>query len=387
MERERRWRRLYCMSTIQPSGPRATPAPLRFEPHFEVPERDEARTTTDMNAIFHKIQQKVFEDTGHAYRGVHAKSHGILRGELHVAPNLPTALAQGVFAKCHTYPLVMRLSTVPGDILDDAVSTPRAIALKIIGVEGARLPSSENDITQDFIFVNGPAFGAPTAHAFAKNLKLVAATTDKAPGLKKMLSAVFRGAEKVSEALGHESSTLLSLGGHPETNPLGDTYYSQTPFLYGDYAVKLSLAPVSPALVALKKAPVDLKGKPNGLREALLAHFAVQGGDWELRVQFCTDLKTMPIEDASKVWPEDVSPFITVGRIRVDSQTAWSPARSAAVDDGMAFNPWHGLAAHRPLGSVNRVRKMVYETAARFRAERDGVSVAEPRNLDNFPKE
>jgi hypothetical protein len=52
----------------------------------------------------------------------------------------------------------------------------------------------------------------------------------------------------------------------------------------------------------------------------------------------------------------------------------------------MSFSPWHGLAAHRPLGSVMRVRKVVYETAAKFRAERDGVSIVEPHNLDNFPK-
>jgi hypothetical protein len=374
------------MNDTPAPGATAKSAPLRFEPHYETPEKGEAQTTDDMSETFRKIQQKVFEDTGHAYRGVHAKSHGILRGELHVAPNLQPMLAQGIFARCRTYPLVMRLSTVPGDILDDAVSTPRAVALKIIGVEGARLPGSENDVTQDFILINGPAFGTPTAHAFAKNLKLVAATTDKAPGLKKVISAVFRGAEKLSEALGHESSTLLSLGGHPETHPLGDTYYSQTPFLYGDYAVKFALAPVSPRLTALRKAPVDLKGKPNGLRDALVSHFAANGGDWELRVQFCTDLQAMPIEDASKVWPEDRSPFITVGRVRADPQTAWSPERSAAVDDAMAFNPWHGLAAHRPLGSVNRVRKVVYETAARFRAERDRVNLAEPRSLNNFPK-
>ena len=367
-------------------GVPANTAPLRFEPHFEEPEKDEAQTTSDMNGIFHKIQGKVFEDTGHAYRGVHAKSHGILRGELHVAPNLPAVLAQGVFAKCRSYPVVMRLSTVPGDILDDAVSTPRGVALKIIGVEGARLPSSENDVTQDFVLVNGPAFGTATAKAFAKNLKLVAATTDRAPELKKVLSAVFRGAEKVSEALGHQSPTLLSLGGHPETHPLGDTYYSQAPVLYGDYIVKVALVPVSPQLIALKNAPVDLKGKPNGLRDALLKYFEAQGADWELRVQFCTDLKAMPIEDASKVWPEELSPYVTVGRVRVDPQTAWSQERSAAVDDSMSFSPWHGLAAHRPLGSVMRVRKVVYETAAKFRAERDRVSIAEPHNLDNFPK-
>ena len=150
--------------------------------------------------------------------------------------------------------------------------------------------------------------------------------------------------------------------------------------------VKFALAPVSRTLVGLRNAPVDLRGRPNGLRDAVQTHFSSQGGDWELRVQFCTDLKTMPIEDASKVWPEDVSPFITVGRIRVDPQTAWSEERSKAVNDRMSFNPWHGLAAHRPLGSVNRVRKVVYETAARFRAEREGVSITEPHSLDGFPR-
>src|ERR1700742_2259428 len=132
------------------------PAPLRFEPHFEVAEKDEAQTTAEMNRIFHKIQQTVFDDTRHAFRGVHAKSHGLLRGEMHVLPNLPPLLAQGVFARCRTFPIVARLSTVPGDILDDAVSTPRGVALTVIGVEGAGLPSSESDVTRDFVMVTGP---------------------------------------------------------------------------------------------------------------------------------------------------------------------------------------------------------------------------------------
>lgn len=36
----------------------------------------------------------------------------------------------------------MRFSTNPGDMLDDKVSTPRGLAIKLIGVEGARLPGS-----------------------------------------------------------------------------------------------------------------------------------------------------------------------------------------------------------------------------------------------------
>jgi hypothetical protein len=366
------------------SKPTVSTTPLRYEPVFEKPEEDEAQTTSGMNETLHKIQQTVYDDSQHAFRPVHAKSHGILRGELEVAA-LPPLLAQGLFAKPGTYPVVMRISTVPGDILDDAVSTPRGLAIKIVGVDGPRLPGSEGDVTQDFVLVNGPAFGAPTAKAFAKNLKLVAATTDKAPGLKKVLSAVFRGAEKVSEALGHESGLLLALGGQPETNPLGDTYYSQAPLLYGEHVVKVALAPVSTQLTALHKAAVDLKGKPNGLRDAVMDFFGTHAAQWELRVQFCTDLKSMPIEDASKVWPEDISPYVTVARITAPKQLAWSEERSAAVNDGMSFSPWHGLAAHRPLGSIMRVRKTVYETAARFRAEKNGRVITEPKTLDNFP--
>ncbi len=67
---------------------------------------------------------------------------------------LPPVLAQGLFARAGTYPLVNRISTTPGDILDDNVSTPRAMAIKVVGVEGERLPGSESATTQDFILIN-----------------------------------------------------------------------------------------------------------------------------------------------------------------------------------------------------------------------------------------
>jgi hypothetical protein len=144
---------------------------------------------------------------------------------------------------------------------------------------------------------------------------------------------------------------------------------------------KFSLAPVSDNLRVLTDAPVDLKGKPDGLREAMNGHFAHEGGEWELRVQLNVDIDKMPIEDASVEWPENLSPYVTVARLRAGPQAAWNDALSHAIDEGMQFNPWHALAAHRPLGSVNRVRKQVYAMSKRFRAERNGVEIAEPRDL------
>jgi hypothetical protein len=308
-----------------------------------------------------------------------------LQGEIEVLPDLPPELAQGAFAKPGKMPVVMRYSTNPGDILDDKVSTPRGLAIKLIGVEGERLANSDGQVTQDFVMVNAPAFMVPTPKDFLKSVKLIAKTTDRAPRAKQALSAALRGAESLVEKAGGESATLKGMGGHPTTSLLGETYYSVVPVLYGRYFAKLSLVPVSPELKALTDQNVDLKDKPNGLREAINDHFAKHGGTWELRVQLATDIEKMPIEDASVVWPEDLSPYVTVARIKVQPQSAWSDARAAVVDDQMSFSPWHGLAAHRPLGGIMRSRKPAYEMSSEFRARHNGCPMQEPKSLDQLP--
>jgi hypothetical protein len=355
--------------------------PLRFDPSYEQPEPDEAQTTEELIKALRGIAEKTARDYGKAVRSVHAKSHGLLYGELEVLPNLPPELAQGLFAHAAIYDVAMRLSTSPGDLLDDSVSTPRGLGLKVLGVKGPRVAGSEDATTQDFVMVNGPAFLAPNAKKFLFSLKLLAATTDHAQGLKKLFSSVLRGTEKALEAVGGESGTLKSLGGHPETHILGETFYSQAPLLWGDHMGKVSVAPVSPSLTALTNAALNVNGKPNGLRDAVVDYFASHGGEWELRVQLCTNLETMPIEDASVVWPEAESPYRTVARLRAAPQPAWNDERQAALDAGLAFSPWHALAAHRPLGSIMRVRKAAYQASARFRAEHNKQPNDDPTRL------
>jgi hypothetical protein len=77
---------------------------------------------------------------------------------------------------------------------------------------------------------------------------------------------------------------------------------------------------------------------------------------------------------------------VAVARLRMAPQRAWSEALSRLVDDGMQFNPWHALDAHRTLGAIMRVRKEVYAMSKRFRAERNGVDIVEPRDLDAVRK-
>ena len=279
----------------------------------------------------------------------------------------------------------MRFSTIPGDILDDSVSTPRALAIKIIGVPGERLEGSERDVTQDFLLINGPAFGAPNPKKFLSLTSLLAKTTNRAEWLKKVLSVIMRRLQQIIvRVTGRANALVATLGGHPETHILGETFYSQAALRFGDFIAKIAVAPISPELMALKQAPLNVNGKPNGLREAISAFFKANGGVWEVRAQLCTDLALMPIENAAVVWPEEKSPYRPIARIKVKPQTTWSEARSSTVDDGMSFSPWHGLAAHRPLGGIMRARKEVYDMAKKFRAEKNGRIIEEPREMVTF---
>jgi hypothetical protein len=363
------------------SSTRSTP--LLYSAALESPEAHESEVEAEIAATLHKISETTLKP-GAPLRSVHAKSHGLLYGRLTVPAGLPDELAQGLFATAGIYPVMMRFSTVPGDILDDSISTPRGMAVKVVGVAGDRVAGSEGDATQDFVLVNGPAFSAPDAAGFLKSLKLLEPTTNKLEHVKKLTSAVARGAEAVLEAAGTKSVALTSLGGQPEHHILGEIFYSQTPILYGKYIAKIGVFPISPELTALTKLPLTNNGEPNMLRNVVVDFCLQNSATWEVRVQLCTNPETMPIEDASAVWPEDESPYVTVATITAAAQDPWTVEKITAIDQGLAFSPWHALAAHRPLGSVNRARKMAYEMSARFRAEHQGREIREPRSMDDL---
>ena len=365
--------------------PSTAKPPVPYDASVEQIDSNERETIAEIDGTMATIREKTFEDGGHAMRSVHAKPQGVLKAKLTVTSGLPEPLAQGMFAKPGTYDVLMRFSTNTGDIMDDKVSVPRGLAIKVFGVEGERLQGSEGDVTQNFLFFDGPAFNAPNAKKFLGSLKQLAATTDRAEGAKRALSATLQVAEKVVEAFGGKSTKLISMGGHAPTHVLGATYFTAAALRHGKFMAKLSLAPASAELRALIDQVVDLKDRRDGLREEVVAFMRTHRAEWDFRVQLCTDLETMPIEDASVEWPEEESPYAVVARVVAEPQEAWNDAIAGAVDDGMFFSPWRGLAEHQPIGNVMRARKVAYEHSAQFRATRNGKPVVEPRNLSDIP--
>lgn len=355
--------------------------PVLFHPGVEQAAEDEAETIQGLIAALRQISETTAEDYHHGLRSVHAKSHGLVKGELCIADNLPEPLAQGLFSRAATYPVVLRFSTSPGDLLSDRVSTPRGLAIKVLNVTGELLPDRTDHLSsQDFLMVDGPAFLAPDPKSFLASLKLLALTTNKAEGFKQALSAALRGTERAIEAMGSESATVKSLGGHPMHHLLGETYFTQVPMRYGKYMAKLSLVPVSAELLVLKQQPLEEPENPDAIRQSVVNFFSQHSARWELRVQLCTNLESMPIEDASVVWSEDESPYLTVATLDIEPQLAWDNETSQALDDSLRFSPWNALEQHQPLGGVMRVRRESYQFSASFRQQVNGCPFAHNGN-------
>ena len=178
---------------------------------------------------------------------------------------------------------------------------------------------------------------------------------------------------------GLPSTKLGSLGGTPNSDPLGETYHSLAPFLYGDHIAKFEVRPLSENLKVLSGELLHPDSEHlDAIRETVRAEMARLDGEWEFRVQLCRDLDRQPAEDRTVEWKENEAPFQRVGVIRVHAQDSWSDEQVRTVDEGMRFSVWTGLTATRPLGNINRARNAPYRRSAGFRQQFNRCPIYEP---------
>ena len=350
----------------------------------ETPAADETKVIQGIIQAMTRESQTVAARDGKTVRASHAKSTGLMKGELRVLDGLPPALAQGLFATPRTYPVVVRLAQGPGEVLSDSVSTHRGMAIKVFGVDGPKLDGHEGNDTQDFVLATGPAFPQSSASTFLVAIKGLEKGTPLPEAAKQAVSTANRAANAVVHAFGGDSPTF-GFFGHTKRNPLADAYFSQAAIRYGDYVAKVGVFPVSPDLVAMVDQTLDTGADHDAFRTAVVAHMQAHGAEFELRVQLCTSLDRMPVEDASVPWPEGESPYVAVARLVLPVQDAYSPARQAYFDDVLSFQPAHALAAHRPLGSLMRARLATYQALSAYRHEQNHQKQVEPSGVDQVP--
>jgi hypothetical protein len=55
-----------------------------------------------------------------------------------------------------------------------------------------------------------------------------------------------------------------------------------------------------------------------------------------------------------------------------------------AFVENLSWNPWNALSEHRPLGGINRARKVVYEDSALLRHKTTGIPPISPTGRESF---
>src|SRR5262249_26550478 len=103
-------------------------------------------------------ESPVAEGRGRAVRGAHAKTFGVVRAEVQILRNVPTAYAQGIYAKPGRHGALIRFSSASNHLGPDAtLGGVLGCAMKIFDVPGKKLVDDEPDSTTfDLVLKNNP---------------------------------------------------------------------------------------------------------------------------------------------------------------------------------------------------------------------------------------
>lgn len=309
----------------------------------ELPQANEAQITQDLIALISEAVKANYP-AGVLKRFAHPRAVGCVQAEFVVRPDLRPEWRVGLFAQPQTYQGWVRLGNNAGE--SDAEKNIRGFSLKLLDVPGQNL--TEGCTEQDFVLISHPTLVAGNPLDFYKLQKAVIAGRP----LRFFLNPF-------DLHLREMRITLAARQNH--TSHLDIPYWSTTPYLFGaGRAVKYTVRPTSTRRSSL---PNPLTA--TYLREALQNHLRHEPATFDFGVQFQTNPVTMPIEDACVEWREAESPFVPLAQIIIPQQELDPEAGEA-----LAFNPWHSLVEHRPLGGINRVRREVYAQLAALRAKR-----------------
>jgi hypothetical protein len=177
-----------------------------------------------------------------------------------------------------------------------------------------------------------------------------------------------------------ELGVLRAATANKPLDPLALTYWSATPYRLGDgVAVKYKAVPVGPlATPGTASAEAD---SPDRLRAAMRERLRSGEVRFDFHVQRFVDERRTPIEDASVKWPEEVASFTKVAQVVIRRQEFDTPGQMEFCEN-LSYTPWHSLPEHRPLGGVNRARRLVYQSLSATRHQLNGVPPREPRAED-----
>jgi len=314
-------------------------------------------------------QMRLLWKPGGFERGGNTKTHGIVRGEFIVHDGLPPELRHGIYAKPQTYRAWVRFSG-PGPYVTPDIEDVgfMSISIKLMGVPGPKLMDEEK-FTQDMFGVSTPTFVTPDTKANAqlqieslKNAQLFYFINLHRPHL---LDFIMQG-----------------LWTKTQSSPFEAPYFSCVPYLLGEgQAMQYSVWPTSKKRTPVPRLP--LRPPDDYLRDAMVKSLAAGDVELDIRLQRQTDPHLMPIENNGVLWPEALSPRVSVATLRLPRQTFNSPAQMEFAKR-LSYNPWHSIPEHRPLGNQSRARRKMYLELSKLRHTMNNVPHYEPDGSEVF---
>ena len=304
-------------------------------------------------------------------RDAHPKMHGLVQAEFIVHADIPAELKAGVFEQARTYAAWVRFSNASGTAQSDAKRDIRGMAIKLVGVAGdAVLSSCDGAGEQDFLLISTDVFLCRDLQVFDGMVRAIQ-------------GSVWNKLCFFARHPGVLVRILASL--KTFTNPLKTRYFSSTPYMLGEAAVKYCATPVStPTDSSAPAADTGLGDGNNFLRDAMQTQLRSSAAEFTFGIQLQSDAVHMPVEDAATRWAENRSPFVAVATLRIAQQDFDNATRNRQGED-MRFSPWHCLAAHRPIGSINRARRVVYHGISGLRRRVNGIATDDQAEVAASP--
>jgi hypothetical protein len=334
----------------------------------EKPLPEEEANLDSIIATFEKQMRGLWKPGGFE-RGGNTKTHGIVRGEFIVHDNLPEKFRRGIYAQPQTYRAWVRFSG-PGPYVTPDIDDVgfMSISIKLMGVPGPKLMDEEK-FTLDMFGVSTPTFVTPDTKANAQ-LQI--------ESLKNAQMFYFLNLHRP-----HVLDMIMQgLWVKTQSSPFEAPYFSCVPYLLGEgQAMQYSVWPKSKKRTPIPRLP--LRPPDDYLRDAMVASLAEGDVEFDIRLQLQTDPYLMPIENNAVLWPEKISPRVSVATLHLPRQKFNSPAQMEFAKR-LSFNPWHCIADHRPLGNQSRARRRMYAELSRLRHAMNKVPHYEPTGDEVF---
>lgn len=309
-------------------------------------------------------------------RDAHPKAHGCVRARFEVASDLEPRLARGMLRPGASYPAWIRFSNGDEDPeRADGEGDGRGMAIKLMGVPGA--PMFGEAPNHDLIMISHPTFLVNEADDYLSLIETVNSDSRVTQLLEPVLVPWAIGLRGTRIALATTSKVIA--------NPLEARYWSMVPYALGTgeeaLAVKFSARACGGGDGA---PPEDDDPAPGFLRTAMAETLAAGDACMEFLVQPRTSPE-MSIEDSQTEWTEAEAPFVRVATIAIPAQSFATPAQDAFCES-LSFNPWRAAPEHRPLGAVNRMRKVIYDAISAFRRGANDAPTDEPEPGGDLPR-